>query len=175
MVFSYNKAINLDQNRLFLNTKIRRHCASTKCLNGSHYHPWSVSWTTMPARLQTCNWKQRVALGWRGLAATTASGRYSSPGVAAHCQILHLHLCPWTCGSEVLQAMLVGKLHPFKQPFSLWQCWGGSSHGYFCFEAPELQVKQKKEWLLNWWLGSHNNFTSGQCCRLWTVVSVTGK
>lgn len=113
MVFSYNKAINLDQNRLFLNTKIRRHCASTKCLNGNHYHPWSVSWTTMPACLQTCNWKRCVALGWRGLAATTAFGRYSSPGVAAHCQILHLHLCPWTCGSEVLQAMLVGKLHPF--------------------------------------------------------------
>lgn len=34
-VISYKKAINLDQNKLFLNTKIRKHCASTKCLNGS--------------------------------------------------------------------------------------------------------------------------------------------
>lgn len=33
----------------------------------------------MPARLQTHNWKQCVALGRRGPAATTGSGRSSEP------------------------------------------------------------------------------------------------
>lgn len=49
----------------------------TDIWTGNCYHPWSVSWTTMPACLQTCNWKQRVALGRRGPAATTGSGTSS--------------------------------------------------------------------------------------------------
>lgn len=122
---------------------------------------------------ETGNWKQCVALGRRGAAATTASADLPSRGGAARCQILHLHLCP--CGSEALQAVLAGKPHPFTTTWQsltmlrrffpwLFLLWG--------FWAVGEAIKQ---WLLNWWLGSHNYFSSDQCCRLWARVSVTGK
>lgn len=144
---------------------------------GNRYHLWSVSATTMQARLQTSNWKQCVAPGWCKPAATTGSGRSLSRGVAAHCQILHLHLCPWHVRVRALQAVLVEKLRPFTTTSqSLTNAEEVLPMAVFALRLLNSRwSKKKKKWLLNWWRGSHNYFTSDQCCTLWTSVSVTGK
>lgn len=172
-VNSYKKAINLDQNKLFLNTKIRKHCASTKCLNGSQIFELGTAITLgvylgPPCRLVCKLVIENSVWHWGGAGRLQpqALADPPSPGVAARCQ------SPFT---PVSRLGCLENLAPSQQPLSPWRCWGASSHVYFCFEASELQVKPKKQWLRNWWLGSHNCFTSDLCCRLWASVSVTGK
>lgn len=101
MVISYKKAINLDQNKLFLNTKIREHCASTKCLNGSQIFELGTTITLGVYLGPPCRLVCKLVIGnsvWHqggvGRLQPQALADLLSPGVAAHCQILHLHLCP---------------------------------------------------------------------------------
>lgn len=100
-VNSYKKAINLDQNKLFLNTKIRKHCASTKCLNGSQIFELGTAITLgvylgPPCRLVCKLVIENSVWHWGGAGRLQpqALADPPSPGVAARCQSLHLHLCP---------------------------------------------------------------------------------
>lgn len=139
---------------------------------GNRYHPWSVCWTTMQALLQASDWKQCVALGL----PPQILADLPSHGVAACCQSLHLHLCPRDMWVSSVTGCAGGKTSPLHNSLSVTDnAEEVLPMAVFALRLLNSSEDKEKKWLLNWWLGLHNYFTSDQCCRLGTSVSVTGK
>lgn len=141
-VISYRKAINLGQNKLFLNTKVRKHCASTKCLNGSQIFELGTTITLGVCLGPPCRLVCKLVIGnsvwhWGGAGRLQPQplADLLSPGVAAHCHILRLHLCPrdlWVrsvtgCAGRKTSPLSVSDNAEEVLPMAV-----------FCFEAPEL-------------------------------------
>lgn len=144
-VISYKKAINLGQNRLVLHTKIRKHCASTTCLNGSQIFELGTAITLgvylgPPCRLVCTRVIENSAWhGAAGPAAAAGSGTSCEPWWG--CSLSDSPLTPVSMGcvgQKCYRPCWLENFAPSQNPCSHWQCWGGSPYGCFCFEASEL-------------------------------------
>lgn len=128
-MISCKKAINLDQNKLFLNAKIRKHCASTTCLNGSQIFELGTAITLgvylgPPCRLVCTRVIENSV--WHGAvvpAATTGSGRSCEPWCG--CSLSDSPLTPVSMGcvgQKCYRLCWLENFAPSQQPCSHCRC-----------------------------------------------------